>query len=669
MSALPVDPTAPRLVGNDAGWQLVFLVEGENGQLGDTLLSRGRADYYATILATLPGGLDGGNYTFVIEGMTNEDYKLLTPHSARLAVKLYLYWRDTSSITGRAANLAGLTDVIDQFGSGREPAAASLVSVLKVLVLRRKVGTRRYEVVIEAREWVYDQLTTRLSSTVGPKIGALATAKAVATALLGQDTLVKAYPDPDASGASSAQAPAETKRTADKGRTGIEHLIDLGLAMENHVASRNRYGLGMYLIRNGVLHLGPDRLDLAGDTKDLTPETGFIEVQRNGSVQTDPTFAASKTDPNQKAPSRDLFEITLKGRPDLKPGDFVNIALPKEETPDDSLNLTGWAAGVSDIVRASFGSADDAAALNRLLYVTGVTHRLSRTQGFVTTVSGLETPDRNGTWYTHSSDSRSERSRDVDGSPDGRAASAMRRLISAGGGRRMLEVGQVRAVHASGEDPLAQTETVWRSLGVDDGDMYSAARVTFADDASAELTAMPYATPFAFGPCGLILPRYPGMRVLLEHRNGSSSDPIDIGALWDWGRAPDSQPGDYWLILPAAIPADQRSSLESDDTPANPVGKATNDLIDADGNRVIEVGTLTIRVGADALTDAGTRPAIGASTVHIEHAKGSKITIDQDGNVTVHSAADLTLSAAGKMTLDASSVAVTVSSTMDVSKK
>ena len=123
------------------------------------------------------------------------------------------------------------------------------------------------------------------------------------------------------------------------------------------------------------------------------------------------------------------------------------------------------------------------------------------------------------------------------------------------------------------------------------------------------------------------------------------------------------------MILPAAIPPDQRTSLKSDDTPANPVGKATNDLIDADGNRVIEVGTLTIRVGTDTLKDAGTRPASEATTVHIEHAKGSKITIDQDGNVTVHSAADLTLSATGKMTLDASSVAVTVSSTMDVSKK
>jgi hypothetical protein len=542
--------------------------------------------------------------------------------------------------------------------------------VLKVMVLRRKVGMRRYEVVVEAREWVYDRLTNRLPSTVGPKIGAIATAKAVATKLLSLDALVKAYPDPDASGASSAQAPAESKRSADKGRTGIELLMDLGLSMENLAPGRNRYGLGMYQIRDGVLHMGPDRLDLAGDTKDLTPDTGFIEVQRNGSMLSDPTFDASTAAPDQKPPSRDLFEITLKGRPDLKPGDFVNIALPAEETPDDSSSPTGWAAGVSDIARASFGSAAAVPEPDRLLYVTGVTHRLSRTQGFVTTVSALETPDRAGTWFTHSSDSRSEQSREIDGSPDGRAASAVRRLIRAGAGKRLLEVGQVRAVHTSGEDPLAQSETVWRSLGVDDGNMYSAARVTFADDASAELSAMPYATPFAWGACGLVLPRYPGMRVLLEHRNGSSSDPIDIGALWDEGLAPDSQPGDYWLILPAAIPNDKRASLDSDDdTPANPVGKATNDLIDADGNRIIEVGTLTIRVGTDGLKDAGTRPAIEASTVHIEHASGSKITIDQDGNVIVHSAADLTLSATGKMTLDASSVAVTVSSTMDVSKK
>jgi hypothetical protein len=666
---LPVDPAAPRLVGNDAGWHLVFLVEGEDGRLGEEVLSRGRADYYATILATLPGGLDGGNYTVAIEGMTNEDYKLLTPHRGRLAVKLYLYWRDTSSAVGRAASLAGLTDVVDRFGAGRDPGVRSLVAVLKVTVLSRKVGARRYEVVIEAREWVYDRLTKRLPESLSGKIGPLATAKAVAEALLGRGDFVKAHPDPDAQGSSSQEAPAEKKRTVEKGRTGIDHLLELGAAMENQAPGRNRFGLGMYLIRDGVLHLGPDRLDVAGDTKDLTPATGFIEVRPSGTVFTDAAFDPKTAAPDEKAPSRDLFEITMKGRPDLKPGDFVNIALPAEETSDGSPNPRGWAAGVRDMASAAFGSADVAAKPDRLVYVTGVSHRLSRTQGFVTTVYGVTTPDRDGTWYKHSADTKSEPHRELDRSPDARAADAVRRLVRGGADRRFLEVGQVRAVHAAGEDPPAQTEMIWRSLGIDDGDMYSATRVAFADDASAELTAMPYATPFAWGPCGLILPRYPGMRVLLEHRNGASSDPIDIGALWDWGRAPDAQPGDYWLILPAAIPKDQRASITGEDTPANPVGRATNDLIDADGNRVIEVGTLTIRVGADSLKDAGTRPAGEASTIHIEHAKGSKITIDQDGNVTVHSANDLTLSATGRMTLDASAIKVKVSSTMDVSKK
>ena len=667
MIALPVDPTAPRLVGNDAGWQLVFFEEGEDGQIGKQVLSCGRADYYASIQASMPGGLDGGSYTFAIEGMTNEHYKLLTPHRGRLAVKLYLYWRDTSSAAGRAANLAGLTDVVDRFGQGREPDKRSLVAVLKATVLRRQVGARRYEVVVEAREWVYDRLTHRLTSSTPPAIGPLPTAKAVAEALLGSSGAVRLYAEIAPTEPADADAPVEKKRTAEKLRTGVEHLVELGTAIENQ--RRDRFGLGMYLIRDGVLHIGPGRLVVSGTARDLTPANGLIEIRRNGTVLTDPTFDASTAGAGEKAPSRDLVEMTMKGRPDLKPGDFVNVALPPEEVPDDSPNPDGWMGGVRDIVRAALESAGGAPEPNQMIYVTGVTHRLSRTQGFVTTVSGIATADRDSTWYTHRAPSRSEPGREVDGSPVAQAAGAVRRLIRSGAGRRFLEVGQVRGVHAAGQDPPAQTETIWRSLGTDDGDMYSAGRVAFADDASVELAAMPYATPFAWGPCGLVLPRYPGMRVLLEHRNGASSDPIDIGALWDWSRAPDSEPGDYWLILPAAIPPDKRTAIAGDDQPASPSGKATNDLVDADGNRVIEVGTLTVRVGVDSLKDAGTRPSFEANTIHIEHAKGSKITIDQDGNITVQSAADLALKAAGNMTLEASAVKVKVASTMDVSKK
>ena len=160
------------------------------------------------------------------------------------------------------------------------------------------------------------------------------------------------------------------------------------------------------------------------------------------------------------------------------------------------------------------------------------------------------------------------------------------------------------------------------------------------------------------------------MRVLLEHRNGANGDPIDIGALWDWSRAPDSEPGDYWLILPAAIPPDKRTAIAGDDQPATPAGKATNDLIDADGNRR-DRGRDAHRprrhrtASRTQARDRRSRPI----TIHIEHAKGSKITIDQDGNITVQSAADLALKAAGNMTPEASAVKVKVASTMDVSKK
>ena len=76
-----------------------------------------------------------------------------------------------------------------------------------------------------------------------------------------------------------------------------------------------------------------------------------------------------------------------------------------------------------------------------------------------------------------------------------------------------------------------------------------------------DFNAAPYASPFAWGKFGLVLPRYPGMRVLLAHRNGDDDDLVDIGALWERGNAPASNPGDYWLILPAAIhEADRRRS-------------------------------------------------------------------------------------------------------------
>ncbi len=170
----------------------------------------------------------------------------------------------------------------------------------------------------------------------------------------------------------------------------------------------------------------------------------------------------------------------------------------------------------------------------------------------------------------------------------------------------------------------------------------------------------PYLTPYAWGKTGLVLPRYPGTRVLVAHRNGSSDDPVDAGALWESGHGPDSQPGDWWLILPVAVPEDQRSSLPDDQEPREHTGKVSQDLIDADGNRVIEAGEFVIRVSRNSLKSAGERPdrASDADSITIEHADGgSKITMKSDGSIQIKGT-NIELNASAKITLKASAVEV-----------
>lgn len=182
---------------------------------------------------------------------------------------------------------------------------------------------------------------------------------------------------------------------------------------------------------------------------------------------------------------------------------------------------------------------------------------------------------------------------------------------------------------------------------------------------------MPYASPFAWGKCGLVLPRYPGTRVVVTHRDQRADDAIDIGALWESAHGPDSKAGDWWLILPVGVDDAARESIDDKAVPTEHGGKVTQDLIDADGNRVIEVGELTIRVGRDALAAAGTRPARPSETdgVRIEHTGGgSSIVMHADGRIEIRTQdKDITIDAgAGAINLKATSVDVAVTSAMNV---
>src|SRR5262249_50276388 len=148
--------------------------------------------------------------------------------------------------------------------------------------------------------------------------------------------------------------------------------------------------------------------------------------------------------------------------------------------------------------------------------------------------------------------------------------------------------------------------------------------------------------------CGLVLPRYPGTRVALVHRNGVQADPIDVGALWESGHGPDSEAGDWWLILPVDVAASARTSIpDGEDPPQEHNQKATSDLIDASGNRVIHVGELTLTVGRTNLKKAGERPARDRSNdggITIQHSDGgASIAIDKNGKITISAKQDLEL--------------------------
>ncbi|RDI68165.1 hypothetical protein [Nocardia pseudobrasiliensis] len=137
----------------------------------------------------------------------------------------------------------------------------------------------------------------------------------------------------------------------------------------------------------------------------------------------------------------------------------------------------------------------------------------------------------------------------------------------------------------------------------------------------------PMASVFAWDRTGLMVPVYPGMRALLLHNGGEVSDAVAGGFLWSRHadhRPPANEPGDYWLCLPTGV---------SDGRPA---GKGVNDLTDATGHRVLQAVGLGIEVGTDTLPEVGARPTPPAGeTLIIKHARGTTVTIAEDGSVSV----------------------------------
>ncbi|MGX1886726.1 hypothetical protein [Streptomyces sp. NPDC055287] len=140
----------------------------------------------------------------------------------------------------------------------------------------------------------------------------------------------------------------------------------------------------------------------------------------------------------------------------------------------------------------------------------------------------------------------------------------------------------------------------------------------------------PVASPFAWHNVGLSVPVYPGMRALLNQVRDDPDDAVVTGFLWANDpemERPESHDGDWWLCLPTDLTIGNEPK---------PTGKGANDLITADGRRVVEAIGLKIAIGDEVCSPVGKRPTEGDAEVFLlTHKSGTTVTIDSDGNVTV----------------------------------
>jgi hypothetical protein len=212
--------------------------------------------------------------------------------------------------------------------------------------------------------------------------------------------------------------------------------------------------------------------------------------------------------------------------------------------------------------------------------------------------------------------------------------------------------------------PPEQTSSgVWYSTAPDDGQPSALRRRQVTPARHGELLDVPVVTPFAFGGYGLVLPRYPGQRVVLADKGGGR-DVVDLGSVWENDVTPPAEPGDWWLILPVNVPADDLTPSQTAAPPAT--GAACHDLTDARGRRIVEVTGLTLRA-VDTPTQSDARPEPGHSgTIVLENAK-AKVVLHDDGTVEITGTAIKLDAGDGDITMKAKNVKVSVAEKMDVS--
>lgn len=649
--------------GTVPAWALVFRDSDR------TLRTIGSDTYVGSVSAKLPSGLAGGSYEIVIEGMTAEDYQVVNTAGSSLTASLHMWWKDApTGVLGGLARFTGLDNPLA--GTTPDPPAGSLVAKLGVDRLWRRPGQRRVEVVVTARELAITRLDQhrvdgRCVTSRDPARSGLALAIAKVTEdavpmvghrledarpLAGQDDY--------------AEIPAGSALDALKTLTQqVRDALALG-------------GLPIVMIRDGKLHIGEwtsvrtftPPLDVP---RSIDDHTGLLAIERGADL---PREDRTPEGFFPKKPPRRTFAVTALGRPDLKPGDQLALVLPPEDFTLARPPSVG-AALLTSVPNLEPGAVDPDAEPD-ICRIIEVSHQISREKGFLTTVRAVVLPGSDDGWDRDDPaavalDRPPARPAGVPFTDSARGAASTIHAAIGDVTSRAARATRARPAIIHAHDVADHSSEVWSADAAPNGKPRSAVRAEITEQVHAEHVKVPHLTPFAWGSFGMVLPRYPGTRVVLANVGGASGDLVDIGAVWPENTGPHARPGDYWLALPVGIA--EREFLRDPGKQLPDDGLATHDLIDGDGTRVIETSRFVLRVTGD-LTRVPDRPApdedLGAGTVLIETKSGdggARIVLSADGTVTV-TAKSITFDAEDRIDLKAKDVRVKLDGgTMDVS--
>ncbi len=597
-------PTSSK-VGFDAGWRLEFRPDTPAAAMADPVVTVDRSGYDADVQVGFESTWSSPTFTVTVDGMRQADVDAILSRNCSI-VTVALGWRDTpGSFLAAGANLLAAAGL-----GGSKTSALPTVLTGRITALERTAGDVRYRTRFSGIDAVWSRLQTAQlgDATLPPPT----TAGALITALCGRLTPpVPVAVEGDDRKLEGVVDPRPTDRVAD----ALQALARVAFPE----APGGRVPL---LLRDGTVHVGAwttsvtggsrHRLDASGGLVDATP----APYEHDDPAKSDP-FATS---------TADAWDVSLLGRPDIKVGDIAEIGLPKTVTkspPGGAAAVLGALGALGALAAPVVGLLTGAATISpRDFRVLSVSHVLGRTTGFSTTL----------------------RVEGVDGGPrqPGPAHEANRvaesidaRIGAVGQARRPIDVGIVtgQSVIEAETPGVAPAQRLGLDSGLAEAPPPNLVVRGELDSPRTHLVDKPYLTPFAFGGTGLVIPHYPGTRVVQLNHAGDQRNAVVAGCVWPEDTEPVSQLGDWWLTLPTQVsPADSGKNV----TPA-PSGPVASDLINADGGRVINVKGFEITVGQSLMPTVGGRPDDAApGTLTIRSAGGNaSISIDTHGNVSI----------------------------------